>query len=79
MYRTDEFTKLMEELSIIKLNTFDKLIEDDVCKWSCAFCPVRRYDLMTTNIAESMKSVMRQAVDNTTYGVYSCYAPEMVS
>ena len=40
VYRTDEFTKLMEELSIIKLNTFDKLIEDDVCKWSRAYCLV---------------------------------------
>ena len=61
MYRTDEFTELMEELSIVKPKAFDKLIEDDVCKWSRAYCPVRRYDLMTTNIAESMNSALRHA------------------
>ena len=36
VYRTDEFTELMEELSIVKLKAFDKLIEDDVRKWSRA-------------------------------------------
>ena len=50
VYRTDEFTKLMEELSIVKPKAFDKLIEDDVRKWSHAYCPVRQYDLITTNI-----------------------------
>ena len=32
VYRTDECTKLIEELSIVKSNAFDKLIEDDVRK-----------------------------------------------
>ena len=41
VYCIDEFTKLMEELSIVKPKAFDKLIEDDVRKWSPAYCPVR--------------------------------------
>ena len=59
MYRTDEFTKLMDELSIVKPKAFEKLMDDDVRKWSRAYCPVRRYDLMTTNIAKSMNSALR--------------------
>ena len=61
VYRIDEFTELMEKLSIVKSKAFNKLIEDDVCKWSCAYCPIRRYDLMTTNIDESMNSAVRHA------------------
>ena len=61
VYRTDEFTELMEELSIVKSKAFDKLMDDDVRKWSCAYFSVRRYDLMTTNIAESMNSALRHA------------------
>ena len=61
VYRTDEFTELMNELSIVKPKAFEKLIDDDVRKWSCAYCLVRRYDLMTTNIAESMNSALRHA------------------
>ena len=34
VYRIDEFRKLIEELSIVKPKAFNKLIEDDVRKWS---------------------------------------------
>ena len=51
----------MEELSIVKPKVYEKLMDDDVRKWSRAYCPVRRYDLMTTNIAESMNSALRHA------------------
>ena len=36
VYRIDEFRELMEELSIVKPKAFNKLIEDDVRKWSHA-------------------------------------------
>ena len=32
VYCTDEFTELMEELSIVKSKVFEKLIDDDVRK-----------------------------------------------
>ena len=51
----------MEELSIVKPKTFNKLIENDFRKWSRAFCLVRKYDLITTNIVESMNSALRHA------------------
>ena len=57
VYHTDEFTELIEELSIVKPKAYEKLMDDDVRKWSCAYCPVRRYDLMTTNIIESINFV----------------------
>ena len=40
VYHIDEFMELMEELSIVKPNAFDKLMDDDVRKWSRAYCPV---------------------------------------
>ena len=61
VYRTDEFRELMEELNIVKPKAYEKLMDDDVRKWSCAYYPIRRYDLMTTNIAESMNSALRHA------------------
>ena len=51
----------MDELSIIKPKAFEKFMDDDVRKWSRAYCPIRRYDLMTTNIIESMNSALRHA------------------
>ena len=61
VYCTEECTELMEELSIVKQKAYEKLMDDDVRKWSCACCSVRRYDLMTTNIVESMNSALRHA------------------
>ena len=61
VYHTDEFTELMEKLRIVKPKEFDKLMDDDVHKWSRAYYPIRRYDLMTTNIVESMNSALRHA------------------
>ena len=40
VYRIDEFIELMEELSIVKPKAYEKLMDDDVCKWSRAYCPV---------------------------------------
>ena len=61
VYRTNEFTELMKELSIVKPKAYEKLMDDDVRKWSRAYCPIRRYDLMITNIVESMNLALRHA------------------
>ena len=34
VYRTDEFTELMKELSIVKPKVYEKLMDNDVRKWS---------------------------------------------
>ena len=77
VYRKDDFMDLMKELMVVKKNLFDKLIEANVCKWSRAYCPIRRYSLMTTNINELINSTLRYA--HKTFGVYSYYVPYMVS
>ena len=40
VYRRDKFRKLMEELMIVKPKAFEKLMENDVRKWSRAYCSV---------------------------------------
>ena len=61
MYRIDKFIELMKELSIVKPKGYEKLMDDDVRKWSRAYCSIRRYDLMITDIIESMNSALRHA------------------
>ena len=61
LYHKDDFIDLMKELKVVKPKAFDKLIDEDVRKWSCAYCPVRKYSLMTTNITKSMNSTLRHA------------------
>ena len=61
VYHINKFNELMGELRIVKSKVFDKLIKDDVHKWSGAYFSIRRYDLMITNIVESMNSVLRHA------------------
>ena len=40
---------------------YRKLTELGIKRWSHAFCPVRCYELMTSNIAENINSVLRHA------------------
>ena len=40
VYRTDEFKELMDELKIVKPKAYEKLIDNDVRRWSRAYCPV---------------------------------------
>ena len=37
VFRRYKFREFMEELSIVKPTVFDKLIKNDVRKWSCAY------------------------------------------
>ena len=61
VYHRDKFSELMEELMVVKPNAFVKLMEDDVRKCPGAYYPVQRYNLMTTNIVESINSTLRHA------------------
>ena len=61
VYRIFDFDHLMEKLKKIELNAYDYLVHVDIRKWACAHSPVRRYHIMTTNIAESMNSALRFA------------------
>ena len=61
VYRMYDFDHQMEELDKINSDAYDYLIDTDIHKWACAHSPVRRYHMMTTNIAESMNSLLRFA------------------
>ena len=55
VYRIFDFDHQMEELKKINSNAYDYLVDVDIRKWVRAHSPVRRYHMMTTNIAKSMK------------------------
>ena len=57
VYRTPVFDNQIKNLRKIHKKAY--LIEVDVHKWSHAYCPVRRYSMMTTNIIESLNYTLR--------------------
>ena len=61
VYQIFYFNHLMEELKKIEPNAYDYPIHADIRKWARAHSPVRRYHIMTTNIAESMNFALRFA------------------
>ena len=61
LYRTSDFDNQIKGLQKIHKRAYRYLLEMDVHKWSCAYCPVQRYSLMTTNIVESLNSTLKHA------------------
>ena len=61
VYRPANFDAQMEELKKIHKPKYYYIIEADVRKRSRAYSPMRRYSIMTSNIAESMNSGLRHA------------------
>ena len=55
------FDHHMKELKKIESDAYDYLVNVDIRKWVNAHSLVQRYHMMTTNIAESMNSVLRFA------------------
>ncbi|XP_038713386.1 uncharacterized protein LOC120007256 [Tripterygium wilfordii] len=60
-YRVFEFEVLMTQLSLIDPRAQSYLLEAGFAKWSRAHFLGRRYNILTTNIAESMNAVLREA------------------
>ncbi|XP_038719808.1 uncharacterized protein LOC120012454 [Tripterygium wilfordii] len=60
-YRVFEFEVLMTQLSLIDPRAQSYLLEAGFAKWSRAYFPGRRYNILTTNIAKSMNVVLREA------------------
>ena len=61
VYLIETFRAQMKRLKNINQKAYIELIEADVHKWSHAYSLIRRYWLMTSNIAESMNNVLRHA------------------
>ncbi|XP_070049527.1 uncharacterized protein [Nicotiana tomentosiformis] len=61
VYIQSEFDDLMSQIVVIDKKTFDYLMEEPPGKWARSHCPRRQYDMLTTNIVESMNNVLRRA------------------
>ncbi|XP_075101827.1 uncharacterized protein LOC142177255 [Nicotiana tabacum] len=59
--RRKEFDLYMSDIAKVDKKTFDYLMEEPPEKWTCSCSPRRRYDMLTTNIVESMNSVLLEA------------------
>ena len=60
-HRESEFLEKMQELSRINMRAYDYLMKVGPHRWSRAYCPVRRYRGMTSNIVECMNNCLRHA------------------
>ena len=60
-YVPDECNRILEEMRALHPATHGALVKAGVSRWSRAHCPRRRYEMMTTNIAESLNNCMMQA------------------
>ncbi|XP_075101830.1 uncharacterized protein LOC142177257 [Nicotiana tabacum] len=61
VYRRKEFYLYMSDIAKIDKKTFDYLMEEPPERWARSCNPRRRYDMLTTNIVESMNSVLLEA------------------
>ncbi|KAK3198484.1 hypothetical protein Dsin_021899 [Dipteronia sinensis] len=61
IYRESEFNEEMSELIRVHPNAYNDLMTIGTVRWSRAYSPVRRYFMMTSNIAECINSCLRHA------------------
>ncbi|KAK3199077.1 hypothetical protein Dsin_022492 [Dipteronia sinensis] len=61
IYRESEFNEEMSELMRMHPNAYNNLMTIGPARWSRAYSPVRRYFMMTSNIAECINSCLRHA------------------
>ncbi|XP_070045095.1 uncharacterized protein [Nicotiana tomentosiformis] len=61
VYRHKEFDLYMSDIAKVDKKTFDYLMEEPPERWARSCSPRRRYDMLTTNIVESMNSVLLEA------------------
>nr|XP_016507450.1 PREDICTED: uncharacterized protein LOC107825130 [Nicotiana tabacum] len=58
VYMRKEFDLYMSDIAKVDKKTYDYLMEEPPKKWARSCSPRRRYDMLTTNIVESMNSVL---------------------
>ncbi|XP_019237621.1 PREDICTED: uncharacterized protein LOC109217804, partial [Nicotiana attenuata] len=61
VYRREEFDLYMSDIAKFNKKTFDYLMEEPPERWARSCSPRRIYDMLTTNIVESMNSVLLEA------------------
>ncbi|KAK2662448.1 hypothetical protein Ddye_001022 [Dipteronia dyeriana] len=60
-YKESEFIDEMNQFRRVHPKAYDYLMKIGKEKWSCAYSPVRRYDMLTSSIAECLNSCLRHA------------------
>lgn len=60
-YTEHDFEYRMRGIKTANRPVYDYLMEADPSKWARCFFPARRYSILTTNIAESMNAVLKEA------------------
>ena len=58
-YRVNDHSFYMLQLSSISVGAHQYVVDAGEERWSRAFCPRKRYNIMTTNIAESMNNAVK--------------------
>ncbi|XP_019232118.1 PREDICTED: uncharacterized protein LOC109212874 [Nicotiana attenuata] len=61
VYMRKEFDLYMSDIAKVDKKTYDYLMEEPPERWARSCSPRRRYDMLTTNIVESMNSVILEA------------------
>ncbi|XP_075096395.1 uncharacterized protein LOC142174491 [Nicotiana tabacum] len=61
VYRRKEFDLYMSDIAKVDKKTYDYLMEEPPERWARSCSPRRRYDMLTTNIVESMNSILLEA------------------
>ncbi|XP_019241766.1 PREDICTED: uncharacterized protein LOC109221772 [Nicotiana attenuata] len=61
VYKRKEFDLYMSDIANVDKKTYDYLMEEPPERWARSCSPRRRYDMLTTNIVESMNSVLLEA------------------
>ncbi|XP_070020259.1 uncharacterized protein [Nicotiana sylvestris] len=57
-YKHEDFNQLMSQLKSIDKKTYNYIMEEPPERWARSWFPQRRYYMLTTNIVESMNSVL---------------------
>ncbi|XP_070015062.1 uncharacterized protein [Nicotiana sylvestris] len=57
-YKREDFNQLMSQLKSIDKKTYHYIMEEPPERWARSWFPRRRYDRLTTNMVESMNSVL---------------------
>ncbi|XP_075088166.1 protein FAR1-RELATED SEQUENCE 5-like [Nicotiana tabacum] len=57
-YKREDFNQLMSQLKSIDKKTYNYIMEEPPERWARTWFPRRRYDMLITNMVESMNSVL---------------------
>ncbi|XP_070022739.1 uncharacterized protein [Nicotiana sylvestris] len=64
-YKRENFNQLISQLKSIDKKTYNYIIEEPPARWAQSWFPRRHYDMLTTNMVESMNSVLLKGREMT--------------